>query len=472
VHPEIVLSQIWLICPKCKERNPIGKRTDKRLRKCGHPKAGRINKEITHEYPKLFDIEWGAIIIDESHESLIVRSGEPTQRRIGLENLKIRADGMRILSSGTPFDSKPHQLWGSLNWLDPVTHSAFHRWAEMFWQKGGYTGHQIGEFRKDREQMLWDSLDDIAIRKTKAEVAPDLPPKMHIGTPLEPADPDSPVGIWLPMEGKQAQAYADMEALSVAELDSGRLEAVSALAELTRLKQLASCYGDIKQKLVRVGCGKLQPDQNKWCKDCKRRGYHMENKFFYVPKLPSNKFDWVMQSLEEWGYPKNPIGKVVIVSFFTGILEEFGRNTESHFRTPSTKPLSAYITGKTPSGQRRSIIDQFNAPGGPQLMFLNVKAGGTAITIDSADRMIMVSETRVPTQQTQAEDRIHRVSNPRQCMYYYLRSLGTVDVGTALVNQEALRDTHRLLDTRRGVDYARHVIQLSHIPIARGNRRR
>lgn len=472
VHPEIVLSQEWLICRKCKKPSPVGKRTDKRLSKCGHPKAGRLRKEVTHEYPKLFEIEWGAIIVDESHESLIVRSGVPTQRRTGLEKLRVRQDGIRIASSGTPFDSKPHQLWGTLNWLAPSTYSAFHRWAEMFWQKGGYTGHQIGEFRKDREKMLWESLDDVAIRKTKAEVADDLPPKIHIGTPLDTADPDSPVGIWLPMEGKQAQAYADMEALSVAELDSGRLEAISALAELTRLKQLASCYGDIKQKRVSARCGKYEPNEDLWCNSCRMYGYHHENKLFYTPKLPSNKFNWTVQALEEWGYPKDPLTKVVIVSFFTGILEEFGSNIEKHFRTPSTKPLSAYITGKTPASHRRRIIDQFNAPGGPQLMFLNVKAGGTAITIDSADRMIMVSETRVPTQQTQAEDRIHRVSNPRQCMYYYLRSLGTVDVGTALVNQDMLRDTHRLLDTRRGIDYAAHVIRLSHTALAKGKRRR
>ena len=94
-------------------------------------------------------------------------------------------------------------------------------------------------------------------------------------------------------------------------------------------------------------------------------------------------------------------------------------------------------------------------------MFLNVKAGGTAITIDSADRMIFISETRIPDQQKQAEDRIHRISNPRHCFYYYLRSLGTVDIGTALVNQEMEQETHRLLDKRRGVDYMRHILDLS-----------
>ncbi len=109
------------------------------------------------------------------------------------------------------------------------------------------------------------------------------------------------------------------------------------------------------------------------------------------------------------------------------------------------------------------IIDEFNSHGkhSPQVMLLNVKAGGTAITLDSADKMIFISETRIPDQQNQAEDRIHRVSNPRTCMYYYLRSLGTVDVGTALVNADADRATKRLLDARRGIEYIRHVLDLS-----------
>lgn len=480
VHPEMVLVQSWLVCTevvtktkrqrnrktgkrrKVKYQEPCGKRsTDRgrqsRVLECGHIKTRKTKHELDPAYPRLFEIEWGAIVVDESHESLIRRSGVPTQRRRGLELLKLRPDGIRLAMSGTPFDSKPHQLWGTLNWLDPTQYSAFHRWSELYWQKGGYTGYQIGEFRKDRETMLWDSLSAIALRRTKSEVATDLPPKMEIGTPLDPADPSSPVGIWLEMDGKQAKAYKEMEELSTTELDSGRLEAVSALAELTRLKQLACSYGDIETKMVRVSCRNSQFPHAP-CEE----GEHKEVRYRYVPALPSNKFNWIAENLEEWGYPSNPITKVVIVSFYTGILNLFADGLEKHFKTKPGKPLCTGITGRTPPSKRRAIIDRFNEPGGPHIMMLNVKAGGTAITLDTADRMIFISETRIPDQQKQAEDRIHRVSNPRQCMYYYLRSLGTVDVGTAIVNQEMIEDTHRLLDARRGIEYMRHVLSLSH----------
>lgn len=482
VHPEIVLVQSWWVCQEnLKKRNKKTRKTrtvlcgvktedrgrQQRMLKCGHVKTRKTQKLVEPSYPKLFEVNWGAIIVDESHEVLIRRSGVPTQRRRGMDMLPLRGDGIRLALSGTPFDSKPHQLWGTLNWLDPKLHSAFYRWAELYWQRGGYTGYQIGEFRKDREQMLWDSLSSIALRRTKAEVAKDMPPKIYVGSPLSPSEEDSPVGVWLPLVDKQKTAYEQMEALSIADLDSGQLEAVTALSELTRLKQLACAYGRIDQKLVRGSCYKrldklgIKAKKSLMCAECQRHGWHEEMAHEYHPELPSNKFNWIVESLEEWGYPKEPIDKVVIVSFYTGILRMMAQGIHRHFKVKKDRPLVTGISGRTPSGKRREIIDQFNEPGGPQIMMLNVKAGGTAITIDSADRMIFISETRIPDQQNQAEDRIHRISNPRHCMYYYLRSLGTVDIGTALVNQEMNRETRRLLDDRRGVEYTRRVLELS-----------
>lgn len=440
VHPEIAMVASHWECHECGERTVEGSSQKKTLR-CGHTRERKTKKILTPSYKWLFDVEWGAVIIDESHESLIKRKGVSTQRRRGMEMLKLRGDGVKIAMSGTPFNSKPEQLWGTLNWLHPEMYSAFYRWAELYWQKAGYTGHDIGEFRSDREHLLWDSLKSVALRRTKAEVAKDLPPKTYVGSELIPEDKESPIGVWLPMTGKQEKAYRDMEKTSIAELESGRLEARDGLTELTRLKQMAISYGEIYTRM--------------------RKG---ELSYGYRASLPSNKFQWTIEALEEWGFPKDPLTKVVIVSMYTGTLGMFRRGIEEHFKTKEDRPLCSAITGLTPQKHRRRLIDEFNRrdKSTPQVMLLNVKAGGTAITLDSADRMIFISETRIPDQQKQAEDRIHRVSNPRQCMYYYLRSLGTVDEGTALVNQDLDRQTHRLLDGRRGVEYFRHVLELSH----------
>jgi SNF2 family DNA or RNA helicase len=455
VHPEMVMAKSYYKCHECGKLTHVNKRGIKVL-SCKHIKSTRTKIVDDFSYPTLFKVNWGAIIVDESHDVLIMRSGTPTQRRNGLNKLSQRPDSIRLALSGTPFNNRPHQLWGTLNWLDSSTYSAFHRWAELFWTKTGYNGHDIGEFRTEREPLLWDSLSTIALRRTKIEVAKDLPPKTYVGTPLDPHDESSPVGVWLEMEDKQRTAYEQMTEQSMADLDSGRLEAISALAELTRLKQLACSYGEIDINRVRVLC---QRATFPCMRDCGT--WHIEDKLKYNPVLPSNKFTWTVNNLEEWGFPTYPSTKVVIVSFYSGLLRRFAIELENVFKTKLGQRLCTGITGRTPASKRRGIIDTFNRDGGPQIMMLNVKAGGTAITIDSADKTIFLSETRIPDQQTQAEDRTHRVSNPRRCFYYYLRSLHTVDVGTALINQELIQDSHRLLDNRRGVEYLREVLLLS-----------
>lgn len=447
VHPEMVMMNVMTTCLRCKKRQAHMNRRKRKL-KCGHPITKKTKFVNYPSFPKLFETVWGAIVIDESHESLIKRGSTPTQRRYGMDRLRLRADGVKIASSGTPMNNHPHQLWGTLNWLDPETYSAFHRWSELYWTKGGYSGYEIGEFRQDREKMLWDSLGALSIRRTKQEVAKDLPPKLYIGDPLEPTKPegtDNPIGIWLEMEGKQLRAYEQMAKLSFADLRNGRLDAVTALAELTRLKQFATAYGDIEKKDY------WNPKTEEW-----------EFRYLFHPDTPSNKFNWIRDTLEEWGFPDNPVDKVVMGSFYSGIMRAFAQRLEEHFKTKPGNRLSTGITGRVSARQRASRLERFNSDEpGPQIMWLNVKAGGTAITIDSSSRTIMISETRIPDQQTQLEDRTHRVSNPRQCFYYYLRSLDTVDVGTAISNANLLAGSHRLLDTRRGVEYLREILRLS-----------
>lgn len=437
VHPEMVLVQVWLECHECGNRSVLKKARQVML-PCGHKKVSRKTKVYdVPGYPQLMRVPWGVIVVDESQDSLIRRKGLPTQRRHGMNILPLRADGKRIAASGTPFKSKPHLIFGTLNWLAPKTYPAFHRWSETFWRKGGYTGFELGEFIQEREQLLWDSLQTICLRRTKAEVAPDLPPKMQMGTRLVPEDDNSPVGVWLDITGKQAAAYEAMLTNSSARLKSGRLEAITALAELTRLKQLASSHGDITRRRMQDGS--------------------YDHKF--VPALPSNKFQWTVETLEEWGFPREPIGKVVIVSFYTSLLNMFSEGLEKYFKTKPKRPLTSRITGQT--ANKKAVLQRFNAHDNEHVLLLNLRAGGTAITIDSADRMIFLTETRIPDEQTQAEDRLHRVSNPRHCMYYYLRSVGTVDVGTAVANIELAHGSSRLLDGRRGIDYLKYVIEHS-----------
>jgi SNF2 family DNA or RNA helicase len=429
VHPEMIRTQSWWVCREC--GSETRKTSKPKELVCDHdPRQAPVRDD--HTFPQLFAVEWGAIIMDESDRAIIRLTGTPNQTRNGAELLTIRSGGLKLAMSGTPFRGKPHLIWSTLNWLDSKKYGGKWRWVEQFWKLGGYTGYEIGDLiSPDHEQRLWDSLKGIMLRRTKAEVAPDLPPKAYMGTPLAPSDAASPVGVWLPMDPKQAKAYKSMEDDSVVTLEGGELNAIGVLAEMTRLQQFAT------------SAGRMAGTE-------------------FMPALPSNKFDWLVEALQEWGFPDDPTTKVVIASRFTRVLDLFAAELLKVKDGRKATPIkSMMLTGAVQGSKRADLIDRFNDPGeAPHILFLQHKTGGVAITIDSADKMVLLDEADVDTM-TQVEDRIHRVSKPRPVEYYYLRSEGTIEVGISLVNADRGKNSRRLMDERRGVEYVRRVLELS-----------
>lgn len=421
INPEMLLTKSYWMCWKCEHLTRYTRRKIPVL-ECGHMRRNNSERFDEHRYPQLFENPWSVVIVDESHECLIRKPGEPTQRRLGLEVLPIRRNALRLALSGTPMRGKPYQLWGTLNWLNSKKYGGYWRWVGGFWELGGFSGYQVMGLRKDREHLLWDSLNDIVVRRTKAEVAKDLPPKQYVGTPILEGMPNA---VLLPMESKQQRAYEEMLTHSSARLGKSRIEAISPIAELTRLRQFAASYGRM-------------------------------HKGRFVPILPSNKFTWLIERMEEWGWPRDPDCNIVIVSQFTKLLDLFGSALDKHFK----HPLSLYITGNTPIVDRRSILNKFERYERKALM-MNIKAGGTSITIDNADRMIFLSRSPIPDVETQAEDRLHRISKPRSVQYYYLHSVDTVDIGTAIVNSDMDKQALALLNRNDQREYAKRVIELS-----------
>lgn len=435
VHPEAIRAQSHWICRECGSKTPKTSKPKELV--CGHNKD-RTKIEHNKVFPQLFDVPWGAVIADESDRSIVRLSGTPTQTRNGMELLRdeaMRPDGLRLAQTGTPFRSKPHLLWSTLNWLRPDEFTSLWSWAETLFEiEEGYGGsRKIGGIRADREPLMYQTLDRIMLRRTRAEVAPNLPKRMYIGTPLDEQDPTSPVGVWLDMDPKQAKAYKQMLETSAAEIEGGHLDAIGILAQLTRLKQFATSAGRL------VG-GE------------------------FVPDFPSNKFDALLQVLTELGYPDDPQAKIVVVSQFTSVLDMFGRGLSKEF--PKHRGLTRFITGAVTGLKRQDAIDSINQPvgRGAHVLLLNTKAGGSAITLDGADEMIILDETWIPDDQEQVEGRIDNRRPEEKIVqrrYRYLYSRDTVDTGIALVNQERRSTGHELLDGRRGIEYARAVLKAS-----------
>jgi SNF2 family DNA or RNA helicase len=354
---------------------------------------------------------WDAIIFDESHNLLAstanVQSKRITQARFGAVQIRkrLRPGGLAIALSGTPFRSKLEKGWGTLNWLRPDVFGGYWRWAETYFgvEQGRY-GKVVGDGDKvlePRNPSAWDRmLRPYYLKRTKAEAAPDLPPITFAGTPIDPANPESPCYVHLEMSPEQAKAYWQMESLAEATLETGKITATGVLAEITRLRQFATAnhiHGTGRQHLV--------------------------------PTLPSNKIEWLIDFIQE----REGTGqKVVIASSFTSMVE-LAADTIRHQCNMEVLTL----TGATSDRDRADLVTRFQDTNDSlQVVCLNRDAGGESITLDAADEMVVLDMPWISDRDEQLNARIHRVSRIHQVEIYRLISVDTIDQWLANLNDE------------------------------------
>ncbi|WNY15185.1 DNA helicase [Rhodococcus phage MacGully] len=402
-----------------------------------------------HTYPELIEHEWAAIVVDESHRCLITHTATlqgQTLVRSGMAQLKLREGGLKLALSGTPMRGKPENLWGTLNWLYPEVYTAYWPWVgQWFVVWGEKSNKTIEGLDEEKAGEFYRDIKSIMLRRTKREVLKELPDKLYAGTPLPDesgfVDENSPVGHWIEMSPKQQKAYDEIATQAETLLESGVLVANGVLAELTRLKQFATCYGDIKEVPNKQG----------------------DIDYVFEPKLPSAKFDWLLEFLDSLGINKNAsmeleedgseeIRKVVVASQFTGILNVY----EAELNKRGIKTLK--ITGQVKDKDRVAAKARFQEAGGPRVFLLNTQAGGVSLTLDAADDLVFLDETWIPDDQEQVEDRIHRASRMHQVTIHYLRAMGSVEEAIALTTGSRERVTKKLLDGERGVSFARKLL--------------
>lgn len=131
----------------------------------------------------VLDASYEAIILDEAH-FLKTPDSQRTQAVFGPEGLARRAKHKWALT-GTPVLNRPRELY-------PMVKSLAPRFSDISWS--AYTQRYCGAYFDGRGMNtkgathldeLRGRLDGFMIRRTKAEVLPDLPPKRYARIPLE-----------------------------------------------------------------------------------------------------------------------------------------------------------------------------------------------------------------------------------------------------------------------------------------------
>lgn len=83
------------------------------------------------------------------------------------------------------------------------------------------------------------------------------------------------------------------------------------------------------------------------------------------------------------------------------------------------------LDGATPN--RGEVVNEFQGEGGPPVMLISLKAGGTGLTLTAADHVFLVDPWWNPAVEAQAADRAHRIGQDKPVLVYRLVSQGTVE---------------------------------------------
>lgn len=413
INPETARVKMGRWCPKCKmfEEDFTTPDQDIEHRDDQHKTQPRP-WEV--KFPDLFDFQWNSVVVDEAHRFLSGIKGQHNKTQVGegLCRLQVKTgdEGLKVALTGTPIKGIPRNFWGVLHWLNPKAYTSLWTWSQQYLEvTESRFGNSIGGIAEPRREALYRSLDAVMLRRTKIEVAPDLPPRQL-------------VEHWCDPTPEQARQYEEMREAGEAMFGERYVSNTGMLAELTFLKQIATAYQGTNGPVMAKSC----------------------------------KWNLLLELLEERGVVGPAASryddgnKFVIASQFTKVIDAMEKEFATKHKVKCLK-----ITGAITPAKRLEAQENFQTPGGPRIMLINTMAGGVAIDLDQhCDELFFMDETYVPDDQEQVEGRIHRVSRIHNVMIHYLYARGSIDEAIAMSNVGKDEVQKIVLDGRRGVEFA------------------
>jgi SNF2 family DNA or RNA helicase len=375
---------------------------------------GAIEWSKAPRIPGIHDIQFTAIVIDESHMVLPINDEKHlTQFWRGLKHFD--TIDIRLAVSGTPDRGKHENRYGTYRFLLPGHPALRSRWAWLennfhVYDKKVSKVRTIKAIGSIKSPLAWASDEDkVMVRRTKGEVLSELPPKQYRFIELD---------LYKDQRSQYMDAVKAM-AEEQAEAQEEDRNTAAAMVFALRGRQISTCqWEDGKPKIG----GK------------------------------SVKLDWLLEWLDERGYgnPDIDSGSVVIASQFVQILEWLQKELANHGLT------SEIIHGGLSSERRAQIQRSFQA-GELDIVLLSGRMG-VGITLDRADDLILLDLPYDPDMLEQIEDRVHRASNMHQVTIWTLITVGTIEQVVAQTIQRRYNTTRFSMDGRRGVDFEKKVL--------------
>lgn len=300
------------------------------------------------------------------------------QTQIARACLSINAEH-RLALTGTPIENRHLDLWTLFRFLMP---GLLGRRAEL--------ENALAPDSDSREENLEKLRTQIApfiLRRTKREVAEELPEKTQNV-------------LFCPMLERQRERY---EALVRAGLDEFRA-GNAAGGGVSAADALRGSPTHLLTLLMRLRQAACDPGLLPGGADS--------------PYADSGKISALLDRVQEIA---DNGGKIVIFSQFVMFLERVRGALRERF---PEMPLFT-LTGKTPD--RETPVRAFQTANGSAIFLVSLRAGGTGLTLHSAEYVFLLDPWWNPAVEEQAIDRVHRIGQQKRVFVYRMVSAGTIE---------------------------------------------
>lgn len=314
---------------------------------------------------------WSVMICDEAQKikspaALVTHAAKSMNARF------------KIAATGTPVENSLTDLWCLFDFIQPGLLGALNEFGRKY--------KRPIEAKTDKERAALDELQALyapqLLRRTKAEVIKDLPPKTE--------DPNCRE---LPISNEQRHLYAEALVAHRAKITASDSKRVgqAMLGMLFYLRTL--CAHPVPMGQVA---------------DISRP---LHQAFLASPKLA-----WLMTALEDI---KSREEKVIIFTELRDIQRVLQHYIGEHF---GNRPV--IVNGDTDArsdrgASRQNLIDAFQNRQGFGVIILSTQAVGFGLNIQAANHVIHYSRPWNPAKEDQATDRAYRIGQAKPVTVYY-----------------------------------------------------
>jgi len=277
----------------------------------------------------------------------------------------------RLALTGTPIENRLSEIWSIFDFVSPGLLGPLDKFEERY-------GRPIDNGDAKAASRLRATIHPFILRRTKAEVAKDLPEKIESDQFCELTGEQSSL-YGAVLKEVRAQVMGEVERQGMAKSH------IQILAGLTRLRQAA----------------------------CDPRLLGLPREFGDVDSGKLVALRELIQTSVEGGH------RVLVFSQFVSMLTLIRNAMEED------GVAYEYLDGSTKD--RHARVENFQREDGPPVFLISLKAGGSGLNLTAADTVIHFDPWWNPAVEDQATDRAHRIGQTKVVTTYRLIAKGTIE---------------------------------------------